>query len=107
MSGANPSSRLSKRSRASDAAQHQVAHTDEIPVKRRRFSRDKKDDGKGLELTAPTVSQESTSNYCNDDGVHSTAVDKIDESSRVPWSSSQLVAGRYIDIDPVFTTDEE
>lgn len=105
MPGSNPSSRLPKRSRASDTAAIQEAHTVNGQAKRRRFSQSKSDSEKGLTLTVAETSQESTGN--SNDEVQSQPVDKAAETLHAPWSLSQLVAGQYSNIDPVLTPDEE
>ena len=101
MSGASQSSRLSKRARANDAAQSQVAHTDESRTKRRRFARRKSENEKSAELPASEVSQELS---LIDDHM---SVANIHESPRRSWSSSQLGGGQYTDLEPILTPDEE
>lgn len=105
MPGSNPSSRLPKRSRASDATISQVAHAAGDRVKRRRFSQSKSDSEKGLKLTVPKTSQGSAGN--SNDEVQSHPVDQAAETLHASWSLSQLVAGQYSNIDPVLTSDEE
>ena len=101
MPGSNPSSRLPKRSRASDATIIQVAHAADDRVKRRCFSQSKSDSEKGLKLTVPKTSQGSAGN--GNDEVQSHPVDNLHAS----WSLSQLVAGQYSNVDLVLTSDEE
>lgn len=104
MRGSSSSSRLSKRPRASDAALDEVAHTEDDRAKRRRFPQNESD---GLDVTAPGVlSQEST----GQDGDVSVIGEVPSQSSaeiHAPWTLSQLVAGRYSNIRPLFSSDEK
>ena len=105
MPSSNPSSRLPKRSRVSDAAISQVVHAADDRVKRRRFSQSKSNSERGLKLTVPKTSQGSTGN--GNDEVQSHSVDQAAETLHASWSLSQLAAGQYSNVDPVLTSDEE
>lgn len=105
MPSSNPSSRLSKRSRASDANINQTVHAADGRVKRRRFSQSKSDSEKGLKSVVSKTSQGTAGN--GNEAVQSHPVDQAAEPLHASWSLSQLVAGQYSNVDPVLTSDEE
>lgn len=104
MRGSSSSSRLSKRSRASDAAPNDVAHTDDDRTKRRRFSQN---EHVGLDATTPELLLQGSTRQDRDVSV----IDEVPSQSlgeiRAPWALSQLVAGQYSNIEPVFSSDEK
>lgn len=104
MRGSSSSSRLSKRSRASDAAPNEVSHTEDDRAKRRRFSQGEHD---GLDSKAPELLLHGSTGQ---DG-NTSVIDEVPSQSfaemRAPWTLSQLVAGQYSNIEPVFSSDEK
>ena len=107
--GSNPSMRLSKRSRASDAAQDKLIRTERERVKRRRTSRDKDEIKQSLR---PLMSNAPKAKNDNHQAVHvanSSSLHSIDQNEIAllePWSLSTPVAGQYTNIDPILTRDE-
>jgi NET1-associated nuclear protein 1 (U3 small nucleolar RNA-associated protein 17) len=110
MSSFNPSTRLSKRSRATDAPQDNMIRTERERVKRRRTSRRKDEMKQTSKTTVSQVTKETSDrqrivHVANDPLPHSIDLEK----SAVPeiWSLSTPVAGQYTSIDPILTHNEE
>ncbi|KAE8363639.1 quinon protein alcohol dehydrogenase-like superfamily [Aspergillus caelatus] len=109
MSGSNPSMRLSKRSRASDAAQDRLIRTEGERVKRRRTSHDKDEIKQSLGPAMPHAPKEKNDHNQTVHVANSSSLHSIDQDTiAVPeaWSLSTPVAGQYTNIDPILTRDE-
>ncbi|EIT72310.1 quinon protein alcohol dehydrogenase-like superfamily [Aspergillus flavus] len=107
--GSNPSMRLSKRSRASDAAQDKLIRTERERVKRRRTSRDKDEIKQSLRPPMSNPPKAKNDNHqavrvANSSSLHS--IDQNEIALLEPWSLSTPVAGQYTNIDPILTRDE-
>ncbi|KAJ9273813.1 hypothetical protein DTO212C5_92 [Paecilomyces variotii] len=96
-----------KRSRASEYSQKDLSPMERERSKKRRLSRE---NGRASRPVIPESREDPSAN-----GRASTAVEvtqsgeseKAARNSRTPWSLSQVVGGRYSDLDPVFSVDEK
>lgn len=93
----NQSARHQKRSRASDAAE-KVSRPGEERSKRRRTS-------DVIDTQSPKKSKASSSTEAAING-DPPSKELQERKSSAPWSFSRPVGGRYINLDPVMTTDE-
>ncbi|RAL04383.1 WD repeat protein [Aspergillus ibericus CBS 121593] len=103
MVGSHDPRRLSKRSRAGDAALEKTTQTDDARVKRRRTSQIKND---VVKPHTPSVSRADKNGI---DMLAATSVAAVQKSEMLhdPWSSVSVVAGQYSNLDPIFTPDDE
>ncbi|KAF7592839.1 hypothetical protein BBP40_012374 [Aspergillus hancockii] len=110
MSGINPSTRLFKRSRATDAPQDNMIRTERERTKRRRTSRSKDEIKQTLETTVAQVPKEMSDHHRLVHSANCSLPHSVDqEKSAAPkiWSLSTPVAGQYTNVDPILTHDEE
>ena len=106
MVGSQDPRRLSKRSRAGDAALGKTMQTDNARVKRRRTSQIKNDIVKSHKSPVRTM---NTNRGDNRNTLAATSVATVQKSEMLfdPWSSISVVAGQYSNLDPIFTPDDE
>ncbi|PWY66856.1 WD40 repeat-like protein [Aspergillus heteromorphus CBS 117.55] len=98
--------RLSKRSRAADAAQGKTMQSDDARVKRRRTSHSK---NQAREEVNVSITAQKDSNMVSDPQKLAASSDTIHKGD-IPlgsWSSFSVAAGQYSNLDPIFTPDDE
>ncbi|PYI04466.1 hypothetical protein BO78DRAFT_320298 [Aspergillus sclerotiicarbonarius CBS 121057] len=106
MVGSHDSKRLSKRSRAGDAAMGKTMQTDDARVKRRRTSQSKNDI---VKTHKSSISKADKNGADNQHTLAASSVATVQKSEMLldPWSSISVVAGQYSNLDPIFTPDDE